>query len=165
MCIRDREYGVRIAASVARYFLTANRSVGFMSYGRSFDVIEAERGIDQYTRVLESLAMARTWGDVPLHDLISNESRRFGRHTTVVAITSSTDERWVAALNMLTIHGVKVASIVMEQSTFGAGVGGAASSLGVFATLAASDVYTYMVKREDDLQRVLGGSQLEVAGT
>ena len=113
------EYGVRIAASVARYFLTANRSVGFMSFGRSFDVIDAERGIDQYTRILESLAMARTWGDVPLHDLISNEARRFGRHTTVVVITPSTDERWVAALNLLHGRGVKVAAIVLEPSTFG----------------------------------------------
>jgi uncharacterized protein (DUF58 family) len=151
------EYGVSIAASVARYFLTANRTVGFMSYGRGFDVIEAERGIDQYTRILESLAMARTWGDVPLHDLISNEARRFGRHTTVVVITPSTDERWVAALNLLHGRGVKVAAIVIEPSTFG----GTESSLGVFASLAASDVFTYMVKRSDDLQRALGSATAE----
>jgi uncharacterized protein (DUF58 family) len=149
------EYGVRIAASVARYFLTANRSVGFMSFGRGFDVIEAERGIDQYTRILESLAMARAWGDVPLHDLVANEARRFGRHTTVVVITPSTDERWVAALGLLHGRGVKVAAIVLEPSTFGA----AGSSLGVFASLAASDVYTYMVKHADDLQTALGSAE------
>jgi uncharacterized protein (DUF58 family) len=153
------EYGVRIAASVSRYFLTANRTVGFMSYGRGFDVIEAERGIDQYTRILESLAMARTWGDVPLHDLISNEARRFGRHTTVVVITPSTDERWVAALGLLHGRGVKVAAIVLEPSTFG----GKESSLGVFASLAASDVFTYMVKRDDDLQSSLGAAPAETA--
>jgi len=148
------EYGVSIAASVSRYFLTANRTVGFLSFGRGFDVIEAERGIDQYTRILESLALARAWGDVPLHDLVSNEARRFGRHTTVVVITPSTDERWVAALNLLHGRGVKVAAIVIEPSTFGA----AASSLGVFASLAASDVFSYMVKRSDDLQRALGSA-------
>jgi uncharacterized protein (DUF58 family) len=149
------EYGVRIAASVARFFLTANRSVGFLSFGRQFDVIDAERGVDQYTRILESLAMARTWGDVPLHDLVSNEARRFGRHTTVVVMTPSTDERWVAALNLLQGRGVKVAAIVIEPSTFG----GSESSLGVFASLAASDVYSYMVKRAQDLQRALSASQ------
>ena len=67
-----------------------------MSFGRGFDVVEAERGLQQYTRILESLAMARAWGDVPLGDLLSNEARRFGRHTTVVVITPSTDEAWVA---------------------------------------------------------------------
>jgi hypothetical protein len=96
--------------------------------------------------------MARAWGDVPLADLLSNEARRFGRHTTVIVVTPSTDEGWVAALGMLQSRGVKVAAIVLEASTFGAGD----SSLGVFASLAASDVFTYMVKHADDLGRALG---------
>ena len=146
------EYAVNIAASVARFFLTANRTVGFMSYGRGFDVIEAERGVQQYTRILESLAMARDWGDVSVGDMISNEASRFGRHTTVVVITPSTDEAWVASLAMLHARGVKVAAIVLEPSTFG----GDESSLGVFASLAASDVFSYMVKHADDLQTALG---------
>jgi uncharacterized protein (DUF58 family) len=145
------EYAVRIAASVGRYFLMANRSVGFMSFGRRFDVIEADRGVQQYTRILESLAMARAWGDVPLGDLVANEARRFGRHTTVVVITPSTDEAWVAALGALQQRGVKLAAILLEPSTFGAD----ASSLGVFASLAANDVYTYMVKHAEDLQHAL----------
>jgi uncharacterized protein (DUF58 family) len=146
------EYGVRIAASVARYFLAANRTVGFMSFGRGFDVVEPERGLQQYTRVLESLAMARAWGDAPLGDLLTNQARRFGRHTTVIAITPSTDEAWVAGLGALQARGVKVAAIVLERSTFG----GEESSLSVFASLAASDVYTYMVQRGDDLPAALG---------
>jgi uncharacterized protein (DUF58 family) len=146
------EYGVRIAASVARYFLTANRSVGFMSYGRAFDVIEADRGIQQYTRILESLAMARAWGDVPLGDLLSNEARRFGRHTTVIVVTPSMDERWVVGLGSLQGRGVKVAAIVLEASTFG----GATGVLDVIASLAAADVFTYLVKRSDDLTATLG---------
>jgi uncharacterized protein (DUF58 family) len=145
------EYSVSIAASVARFFLTANRTVGFMSYGRAFHDNEPERGIAQYTRILESLAMARAWGDVPLADLVANEARRFGRHTTVVVITPSTDESWVASLAMLHSRGVKVAAIVLEPSTFGE----SESSLGVFASLAASDVFTYMVKHADDLQTAL----------
>jgi len=146
------EYGVRIAASVARYFLTANRSVGFMAFGRSFDVREADRGVQQYTHILESLAMARGWGDAPLGDLLSNEARRFGRHTTVVVITPSTDEHWVTGLSALQARGVKVAAIIVEPSTFG----GPESSLGIFASLAATDVFTYIVKRSDDLQAALG---------
>jgi uncharacterized protein (DUF58 family) len=146
------EYAVNIAASVARFFLTANRTVGFMSYGRGFDVIEPERGVQQYTRILESLAMARAWGDVSVGDMLTNEASRFGRHTTVVVVTPSTDEAWVASLAMLHARGVKIAAIVLEPSTFG----GDESSLGVFASLAASDVFSYMVKHADDLQTALG---------
>lgn len=146
------EYAVSIAASVSRFFLTANRTVGFMSYGRGFDVIEPERGLNQYTRILESLAMARTWGDVSLGDMLSNEARRFGRHTTLVVVTPSTDDSWVASMAMLQSRGVKAAAIVLEPSTFG----GDESSLGVFASLAAADVFSYMVKHADDLQSALG---------
>jgi uncharacterized protein (DUF58 family) len=153
------EYGVRISASVARYFLMANRSVGFMTFGRGFDVIEADRGVQQYTRILESLAMARSWGDVPLGHLLANEARRFGRHTTVVVITPSTDEGWVAGLGALQQRGVKVAAILLEPSTFG----GSESALEIFASLAGNDVYTYIVKRADDLQAALGaGAEREV---
>ena len=151
------EYGVSIAASVARYFLTANRTVGFLSYGRGFDAVEAERGLPQYTRILESLAMARAWGDVPLGSLLANEARRFGRHTTVIAITPSTNEEWVAGLAALQARGVKVAAIVVEPSTFG----GETSSLDVFASLAVTDVFTYMVKHADDLPTALAA---EVGG-
>ncbi len=146
------EYAVGIAASISQFFLAATRTVGFMSYGRGFDVVEPERGLQQYTRILESLAMARTWGDVPLGAMITSEARRFGRHTTVVVITPSTDEAWPAALAMLQSRGVKVAAIVLEPSTFG----GATSSLGVFASLAAGDVFSYMVKHDDDLRHALG---------
>ena len=148
------EYGVRIAASVARYFLTANRTVGFMSFGRNFEVIEADRGLQQYTRVLESLAMARAWGDAALGDLLSNEARRFGRHTTVIVITPSTDERWVEGLGALQQRGVKVAAILLEPTTFG----GSESVLNIFASLAANGVFTYIVKHSDDIGAALGVS-------
>jgi hypothetical protein len=122
-----------------------------MSYGRGYDLVEAERGVQQYTRILESLAMARAWGDVPLGELTASEARRFGRHTTVIVITPSADEEWVAGLAALQARGVKVAAIVVEPSTFG----GDRSSLEVFAALAVTDVFSYMVKRSDDLATAL----------
>lgn len=146
------EYGVRIAASVARYFLMANRSVGYLGLGRTFDLQEAERGAQHYMRILEHLALAGAEGESSLADLLATEARRFGRHTTVVVVTPSTDESWVLSLQSLAQRGVKVAAILLEPSTFG----GAQDSLLVFGTLAAADVFTYLVKRSDDLVRALG---------
>jgi len=141
------EYAVKVAASIARYFLVANRSVGFISFGDRLFVEDAERGAQHYTRILEALALSRAEGDVPLAALINNESKRFGRHTTVVVITPSTSEDWVGALQFLTERGVKVAAVLLEPSTFG----GEENSLMVFGALAASDVYTYLVRRSDNL--------------
>ena len=146
------EYGVKIAASVARYFLMANRTVGYMAAGARVDIEEAERGAQHYTRILEALALAQATGDVPLASLLNLEGKRFGRHTTVVVITPSTDESWVVSLQSLAQRGVKVATVLLEPSTFGAD----ASALLVFGALAASDIYTYLVKRSDDLGAALG---------
>ena len=141
------EYAVQVAASISRFFLVANRSVGFLSYGKRLFVEEAERGSQHYTRILEALALATAEGDVPIGSLITEESKRFGRHTTVVVITPSTSDDWVSALQFVSERGVKVAAVLLEASTFG----DSESSLQVFGSLAASDIYTYLVRRSEDL--------------
>lgn len=145
------EYGVKIAASVARFFLNANRNVGFMAFGQRLDIIEAERGGQQMTHILEALALSHAAGDVPVGDLLNVEGRRFGRHTTLVVITASADQSWVMSLLTLSQRGVKVAAVLLEASTFG----GANSSLMVVSSLAAADIWTYLVKQGDDLSNAL----------
>jgi hypothetical protein len=70
----------------------------------------------------------------------------------VVVITPSTDESWVLSLQSLAQRGVKVAAVLLEPSTFGS----PDNSLLVFGALAAGDVFTYLVKRSDNLVRALG---------
>lgn len=141
------EFSVQIAASIARYFLVANRSVGFISYGKRLFIEEAERGAQHYTRILEALALATAEGDLPIGTLVQEESKRFGRHTTVVVITPSTKEDWVSSLQFIAEQGVKVGAVLLDAETFG----GTESSLMAFGALAASDVYTYLVRNSDDL--------------
>jgi uncharacterized protein (DUF58 family) len=145
------EYAVKIAASVARFFLNANRNVGFMAFGDRLDIIEGERGGQQMTHILESLALSRAVGDVPIGDLLNVEGRHFGRHTTLVVITPSMDQSWVMSLLALTQRGVKVAVVLLEASTFGA----RENSLMVVSSLAAADIWTYLVKQGDDLTNTL----------
>jgi len=145
------EYAVKIAASVARFFLNANRNVGYMGFGDRLDIIEVERGGQQMTHILEALALSRAVGDVPIGDLINVEGRHFGRHTTLVIITPSTEQDWVMNLLALTQRGVKVAVVLLEASTFG----GRSNSLMVVSSLAAADIWTYFVKQGDDLSNTL----------
>ncbi|MDA0351421.1 MAG: DUF58 domain-containing protein [Chloroflexi bacterium] len=146
------EGAVQICASIARYFINANRSVGMISFGSDLRIDEPDRGQNHYTRILESLALARATGDVPLTNLIIEESRRFGRHTTVVVVTPSTDTDWALTLTGLSARGVKVAAVLLEANTYGE----APSALDVYSTLAAGGVYSYTVKHQDDLGRALG---------
>jgi uncharacterized protein (DUF58 family) len=149
------EHAVRIAASVARFLLSAKRRVGYIAQGDRHHVDEAERGLGQYTRILESLALARAEGATPLADLLNQEGRRFGRHATVVVITPSTDESWIASLQELRSRGVKTAAVVLEPGTFG----GTGNALLAYSALAAAGVLTYLVKRNDDLNAALASTQ------
>ncbi len=145
------EMAVSVAASVCRYFIQQNRSVGLMVFGQRLRVDEPDRGQNHYTRMLETLALARAVGDAPISNLLFEESRRFGRHTTVLTVTPSTEDRWPLTLIALASRGVKVAAILIEANTFG----DAPSPLDVYGTLASGGIHTVTVKRRDDLGRVL----------
>lgn len=148
------EYGVRIAASLARHYLLNNRSVGLITFGRDLRVTEAERGPQQLTRVLEVLATVAAVGDAPLSNLLMEEQRRFGRHTTLIIITAATDDHWLTAVQSLAQRGVRVAVVLVDASSFGAN----RSPLLIFGQLTASDIMTYVVRRGDDLTLALSPS-------
>ncbi len=145
------EAAIAVSASIARYFINQHRSVGMISFGEDLRVDEPDRGQNHYTRLLETLALASASRGAPLSNLLLEESRRFGRHTTVVVVTPSTDPQWALTLTSLAARGVKVAAVLLEADTFGT----APSAIDVYGTLAAGGVYTYTVKHRDDLNRAL----------
>jgi uncharacterized protein (DUF58 family) len=153
------EYGVRIAASIARHYLLANRPVGYMSFGKDLRILEPERGQQQLTRILETLATASAVGDAPLGNLLLEEQRRFGRHTTLVVVTSATDDHWLTAMQSLTQRGVRAAVVLVDPSTFGSD----RAALLMYGQLTASDILTYVVSRGDNLTLALSPSASGVA--
>jgi uncharacterized protein (DUF58 family) len=145
------EYGVTLAASLARHFLGQNRSVGLIAYGQERQVVQLDRGERQMLKILETLAVIRAEGRWALEHVIAAEERAFSRSTTLIVITPSTSVAWVAALRDLKRRGVQVLAILLEGSTFGQ----APSSLEVVTSLAANNTPCYLVKRGDDLAAVL----------
>jgi hypothetical protein len=79
------------------------------------------------------------------------EQRRFGRHTTIVVVTSATDDHWLTAIQSLTQRGVRAAVVLLDPSTFGDD----RSPLLLYGQLTASDILTYVVRRNDDLSLAL----------
>jgi len=150
------EYGVTIAASVAKHLLAQRRAVGMISYGQRREIVQADRGERQLMKWLESLAVVRAQGRVPLAEVIAVEGGQLGGGTTAIVITPSTCTSWVGALRDMKRKGVDVVAVHLEASTFGA----APSSLDAVASLAASNIATYLVKNgvrlEDSLSQRVG---------
>lgn len=145
------EFAVTVAASLSRHFLQQNRAVGLVATGQRHEFLPTDRGSRQLLKILEALAVMRAEGHQPLAEVLTAEGGRFGRHSTLVVITASTDDRVVAALGMLLARGVKALAIVIEPSTFG----GPESSLLLISGLTAINVPTYLLKRGDDIGRAL----------
>jgi uncharacterized protein (DUF58 family) len=145
------EYGVTIAASLARHFLNQNRNVGLLASSHQPISIPTDRGGRQMLKILEQLAVTRADGTMPFAEMLLAEGSQFGRNSTVIAITSSVDEEWVQSLIGILSRRVQCVAIVIEPGTFGSGD----SSLFVVSGLASVGVPTYLVKYGDDISRAL----------
>ena len=145
------EYAVTAAASIARLFLGQNRSVGMMMFADRFRLIDADRGNQQLTRMLEDLAVAQPVGDVPISTLLAQQSPRWGRHTTVIVITAASDRRACDGIRALAQRGVQVAAVLIDAASFGGRAGGEEA----WTTLRASGVQTNLVAQGDFLAEAL----------
>ena len=157
------EYGVRIAASLAYRFLNANRMLGMMMFGRETVILDPARGGQQYTRILESLAVAEATGKTPVAEVLQEEGRRFGRHTTLIVISSSSDREWAVSLQQLTRQGTRTSAVLLEPGSFATANGQTAAADAQqlpIDELLAGNVLTYVVPAESDISLMLGPAGL-----
>ncbi|MCL6648546.1 MAG: DUF58 domain-containing protein [Chloroflexi bacterium] len=149
------EYAVTIAASIGRRLVEMNRSVGLIAAGETHEVVHTDRGDRQLQKLLETLALVRAIGRASLAEVIAAESSRFGRNSTLVVITPSTEQSWVDDLQHQTHRGVRAVAVVLEPATFG----GSSDVLPILGTLAIADIRTFLIKCGDDLNQALTGGR------
>lgn len=145
------EYGVTIAASLARYFILRNRAVGMNSRGRTREFVQSDRGERQLHKFFEALAVVEAAGELPFADLIATDGIRLNRNDTLLAITADADPGWVAALQMLQRRGVNSVAILLDATSFGA----QRNYDRVQAGLLASGIPLHRIRCNDDLAAAL----------
>jgi len=145
------EYGATITASLAKHFIVRNRAVGLITYAQQREVIPADRGQRQLSKILETLAVIKGTGRIPLAQVLAAEGMHLVRGTTVIVITSSPDKNWVAASRHLEQRGLRVIAVLVAPDSFG----GERGMEEVTAELAAGGAPTYVVREGDDLAEAL----------
>ena len=121
-------------------------------FGEQYDLVEAERGQQQLSRILESLAVAKAKGRSAAEQPPPGGAAPLRPAHTLVIVTASTDDLWLSALQSLSQRGVRAAVVLIDPSTFG----GSESPLLMFGELTASNILTYVVGQGDDLSLALG---------
>lgn len=113
------EYSVVVAASLAQYFIGIERAIGFAAYTPNREVIHPDRNHRQLTRILETLAVARSFSERSLQDVLSLETIHFTRGTTLILITASLETAWIQEAQLLARRGIRPVCIYIDPGSFG----------------------------------------------
>lgn len=144
------EYAVVIASSLAAHFMEKERALGFVGYVPDRELYQPERGHRQLTRILEALAIARSQSQYNLKEMLSLETPSLTRGATVIIITSSLDDSWIAEFNVLARRGIRPMCVYIDPTTFGG-----ASSDEVRGRLNLMKVPTIHIRKGDNLTAAL----------
>jgi uncharacterized protein (DUF58 family) len=145
------EYGVVVAASLARYFIESERALGFAAYIPHREIFQPELGNRQLMRILTSLAVARSFSPYSLREMLTLETPYLTRGTTLVIITASLDPAWVLEAQVLSRRGIRPVCVLLDPTSFGA----SAKVDDFRALLKLSKIPSIVIKQGDDLTSAL----------
>jgi uncharacterized protein (DUF58 family) len=145
------EYGVAITASLAKHFIERDRGVGFIAYSQQRQVLPADRGERQLSKILETLAVIRAEGRIPIAEILAAEGAHLSRNTTVVVVTPTDQAYWVVAARNLSQRGINMVAVLLESHSFGH----LRSNERLANELSVSGISTYLIREGDDLDLAL----------
>jgi len=117
------EYGISVAASLARDYLRRGRAVGLACSGQHLTLIAPDRGGRQLGKILEALALTQMKGKLPINALIETQVKHMVRGSTVVLITPSVFREVAFVVDFLIQRGLKPIVILLDAYSFGGSSG------------------------------------------
>jgi uncharacterized protein (DUF58 family) len=145
------EYGVVITASLADYFIRLERALGFAAYVPHREVYQPERGNRQLTHILQTLAIARSYTNYSLAQMLALETPYMTRGTTLVIVTSSLDQSWVSEAQILSRRGIRPMCVLVDPYSFG----GLTQADEMRGLLRLAKIPTVVVRKNDDITAAL----------
>ena len=145
------EYGVAVAASLARHFLDTGLFVGLFAYGAEPLYLPPSRGYGHQDRIMQTLALVKAEGRSPLAEVLEDARRHGLDQSSVVVITPSVDPRWPESASWLFHHGAQATTVLLDPDSFGDT--GDVEAVG--NRLAAGGVRTYVVRQGQPLSEAM----------
>jgi uncharacterized protein (DUF58 family) len=145
------EYGVIIGASLAKYFIESERAVGYVAYTPRRHFFDPNRDHRQLTRILQTLATARSTSTHTLKEMLSLEAPHFTRGTTLIIITSSLDTQWVEEAQILMRRGIRPMCVLIDTASFDS----SRNSDEMRGMLQLAKIPTIVVRKNDDIAATL----------
>jgi uncharacterized protein (DUF58 family) len=145
------EYSISIAASLAHYFISRRRAVGFVSAGQTFTVHSADRSERQEGKILETLAFVEADGKLSIAALVTAQASQLPQGSSAVLITPNARPDLLFAVDDLQRRFMRPIVILIDTESFG-GMRGADK---LSNELRARRVPFCVIKCGDDLTQAL----------
>ncbi len=145
------EYGVTIAASLAKKYLSAGKKVGLIAAGNRSFLLSPEAGEERLQYILHSLALLKATGEVSIDNLLAARAEHFGAGSIVVVIMPSVNPGIALPLRPIIDRRAKVTAILLDSFSFG-GVDSPANNA---RALNSSGINVYVVRQGMDIPRAL----------
>jgi uncharacterized protein (DUF58 family) len=145
------EYGITIAASLARKYLESGKRVGLMASGDRPYLFLPDSGEGHLNHILESLATIKAAGRVPIDALLESGADRFSAGTAVIIIMPSVNPGIAPPMRQVINRGAMVTAILLDSFSFGGGV----SPANTPRNLISSGFNVYTVRQGMEIARAL----------
>ena len=149
------EYAVSAAGSIANYYIRQGRTVGFASSSDVLTVQSPERGERQLNKILETLTFLKSNGDLPLPALVESQSPNLPRASTVVLITTLSDDSLDVAVDYLIMRNLRPVVIYINARSFGKQTGQENEEADVLVRMRQRGIPVLAVSKDDDLKIAL----------
>ncbi len=113
------EFSISAAASIARHYLRRGRAVGLVTAGQFMGLLPPDRGERQLGKILESLALLRMEGEIPLRGLIETQAKHITRGSTIIVITPSVSDDIILIFDFISRRGLRPIAVLLDSVTFG----------------------------------------------
>lgn len=113
------EYGVTIAASLAKKYLDDGKRVGFITEGDTSCLIPPDAGEAHLQDILRHLTLLKATGDTPIDRLLAASAERFEAGTAVIVIMPSVNHPVAPSLGLIKSRQVRTVAILLDSFSFG----------------------------------------------
>ena len=143
------EKGAECAASIIRYALTRNMTVGLNAKGSEYISLYGN-GINRYQEFLDTITKASIEGDTPIWELMRREGLKLGWGATAIVITPDVCRASMEAMLAFKASGIEVVILFLCTDSE---AGNESIQL-----LRQHNFRVYQICLKDDIRQVLGGN-------
>ncbi len=112
------ETAITLTASVLNHVISTGNQAGMLSTGAHLVSLAQESGRRQLHRALESLAMAKDDGVIPLAKALASDEAYATRRSTAIVITPTVDKAVIGSLLQLHGRSAQVLLVLLDAHSF-----------------------------------------------